>query len=145
MEKIKLDNFSNEYLGRDFPEYASLSKSACADIAQSIQEKFALANVTDGLTLVKAIDALAKPCEVASHVGENFDFNALLHACGIDAADIVYINWHRYDKIDRLKRYNLASYFYDIWYSDMDDIDVFDDSLSWILPIHHDGCIKLLR
>lgn len=145
MEKIKLDNFSNEYPGRDFPEYVSLSKSACSDIAQSIQEKFALANATDRLTLVKAIDALAKPCEVASHVGEDFDLNALLNACGINAADVVYINWHRYDKIDRLKRYDLASRFYDIWYPDVDDIDVFDDSLSWILSVRHDGYIKLLR
>ena len=145
MEKIKLDNFSNEYPGRDFPEYVSLSKSACSDIAQSIQEKFALANGTDGLTLVKAIDALARPCEVASHVGEDFDLNALLNACGIDAADVIYINWHRYDKIDRLKRCDLASHFYDIWYRDVDDIDVFDDSLSWILSVRHDGYIKLLR
>lgn len=145
MEKIKLDNFSNEYPGRDFPEYASLSKSACSDIAQSIQAKFAQANATDGLTLVKAIDALSKPCEAASHVGEDFDLSALLNACGIDAADVVYINWHRYDKIDRLKRCDLAGYFYDIWYPDVDDIDVFDDSLSWILSVRHDGYIKLLR
>ena len=145
MEKIKLDNFSNEYPGRDFPEYASLSKSACSDIAQSIQEKFALANAIDGLTLVKALDAFAKPCEAASHVGEDFDLSALLNACGIDAADVVYINWHRYDKIDRLKRCDLAGYFYDIWYPDVDDIDVFDDSLSWILSVRHDGYIKLLR
>jgi hypothetical protein len=145
MEKIKLDNFSGEYPGRGFPEYVSLSKSACSDIAQSIQNSFALTNVTDGLTLVKAIDALAKPCEVASHVGEDFDLNAFLKACGIDAADVVYINWHRYDKIDRLKRCDLASHFYDIWYPDVDDIDVFDDSLSWILSVRHDGYIKLLR
>jgi len=145
MEKIKLDNFSNEYPDRDFPEYVSLSKNACSDIAQSIQEKFALLNATDGLTLVRAIDALAKPCEVASHVGEHFDLNALLNACRIDAADVVYINWHRYDKIDKLKRCDLASYFYDIWYPDVDDIDVFDDSLNWILSVRHDGYIKLLR
>lgn len=145
MEEIKLDNFSKEHPGRGFPEYVSLSKSACSDIAQSIREKFTLANAADGLMLVKAIDALAKPCEVTSHVGEDFDLNALLNACGIDAADFVYINWHRYDKIDRLKRRDLAGHFYDIWYPDADDIDVFDDSLSWILSVRHDGYIKLLR
>lgn len=145
MEKIKIDNFSNEYPGRDFPEYVSLSKSACSAIAQAFREKFALANATDGLTLVKAINALAKPCEAVSYVGEDFDLNALLKACGIDAADVVYINWHRYDKIDRLKRCDLASHFYDIWYPDADDIDLFDDSFSWILSVRHDGYIKLLR
>jgi len=145
MEKIKIDNFSNEYPGRNFPEYMSLSKSACSAIAQSIHEKLALENVTDGLTLVKAIDALARPREVASHVGEDFDLNASLNACGISAADVVYINWHRYDKIDRLKRCDLATYFYDIWYPDVDDIDVFDDSLSWILSVRHDGYVKLLK
>lgn len=145
MEKIKHDNFSNEYPGHDFPEYMSLSKSACSVIAQSIQEKFALANVTDGLTLVKAIDTLAKPCEVIPNVGEDFKLNSLFNTYGIYAADVVFINWYRYDKIDSIKRDDFTSHFYDIWYPGVDDIDVFDDSLSWILSVNHDGYVKLLR
>jgi hypothetical protein len=35
MEKIKLDNFSNEYPWRDFPEYASLSKSEVAPFSRT--------------------------------------------------------------------------------------------------------------
>jgi len=145
MEQIKLDNFFNEYPGRQFPEYVSLSKSACTEIAQSIQKRFSLENVTDGLTLVKTIDALAKPCEVASRVGEDFGLDALLHACGIDPADVVYVNWYRYDNIDKLKCRDLDTHFFDIWYPDVDDIDVFDESLDWILSVRHDGYIKLLR
>jgi hypothetical protein len=145
MEKIKLDNFFNENPGREFPEYVSLSKIDCDEIAQSIQEKFSLKDATDGLMLVKAIDLLAKPCQSASHVGEDFDLNALLKERGIDAADVVYINWHRYDKLDKLKRSDLARHFYDIWYPDVDNIDVFDGSLDWILSMRHDGYIKLLR
>lgn len=145
MDKIKIDNFSRECAGSDFPEYVSLSKSACTELAESIQEKFALVNICDGLTLVRAVDAMAKPCEVISHVGEEFCLNELLYACGIDAADDVYINWYRYDKIDRLKRNDLDSHFFDIWYPEVDDIDVFDDSLNWILSVRHDGYLKLLR
>ena len=145
MEKIKLDNFFNEYAGRDFPEYESLSKNACSNIIQSILEKFTLTDVTDGLSMVKAIDTLGIPCEVASYVDETFNLNALLKACGIEAADFVYINWHRYDKIDRLTRNDLTRHFYDLWYPEVDDIDIFDDSINWILSIRHDGYIKMLR
>jgi hypothetical protein len=145
MEKIKLDNFEKEHHAYNFPEYVTLSKNACSVVVQSLQEKFNLTNISDGLMLVKAINSLAKPCKVLSYVGENFDIIAFLNDCGIDAADDVYINWHRYDKIDQLNRDLLARHFYDIWYPDVDDIDVFDDSLSWILSIRHDGYLKLLR
>ena len=145
MEQIKLDNFSNEHPGRQFPEYVSLSESACTEIVQSIRKRFALENATDGLRLVKAIDTLGKPCEVASHVGEDFSLDALLHACGIAPADAVYVNWYRYDNIDKLKLRDLDAHFFDIWYPDADDIDVFDESLDWILSVRHDGYIKLLR
>lgn len=145
MDKIKINNFLNEFPGREFPEYELLSKNICSDIAKSIQMKFSLSNTADGLTMVKAINALSKSCEIASHIGEEFNLNLLLNACGIDAAEVVYINWHRFDKIDRLKLNDLAVHFYDIWYADVDDIDIFDYSLNWILSIRHDGHVKLLR
>lgn len=145
MDQIKIDNFSSQHPGCSFPEWDSLSKDACLEITQLIRKKFSLANIADGLALVRAIDALAQPCEIASHVSEDFDLNALLDACGVNAAEVVYINWYRYDEIDRLKRKDLARNFDDIWYPDVDDIDVFDESLSWILSIRHDGYIRLLR
>lgn len=145
MEKVKLENFSKEYAGRAFPKYVSLSKNACTEIAQLIREKFAIANAPDGFTLVKAIDALAQPCDDRSHVGEDFDLSGLLNACGINAASVVYINWYHYDEIDKFNLRDLASHFYDIWYPGVDDVDVFDDSLDWIVSVRHDGYIKLLR
>ena len=37
------------------------------------------------------------------------------------------------------------SYFDDIWYPDADDIDVFDDTVTWILSVAHSGQNKLLK
>ncbi|WP_439590392.1 hypothetical protein [Hydrogenophaga sp.] len=145
MEKIKIENFLKDHCGNKFPEYESLSKVACSTLAQSICEKLSLPNSTDGLTLVKTIDSMARPCEAKANASENFDLNALLDSCGIDAEDAVYINWYRYDQIDRLKRNDVSNNFYDIWYPNVDSIDIFDDSLSWILLVRHDGYIKLLR
>jgi hypothetical protein len=145
MDQIKIDNFSSQHPGCSFPEWDSLSKDACLGISRSIQEKFALENIPDGLALVRAIDAMAQPCKFTSHVSEDFDLDALLDACGVDAAEVVYINWYRYDEIDRLKRKDLSDNFDEIWYPGVDDIDIFDDSLSWILSVRHNGYIKILR
>ena len=36
-------------------------------------------------------------------------------------------------------------YFDDIWYPDSDDIDIFDQTLSWILTVLHNGDVKILQ
>jgi hypothetical protein len=98
-----------------------------------------------GLKLVKAIDDLAKPCDFASPIDDSFDLNELLATCKLEASDDVYINWYRYDKIDQLKKSDLARFFTDIWYEGSDDLDIFDGTFNWMLLIRHDGYLKLLR
>lgn len=145
MDKIKIENFYAGNSGDDFPEYVSLSKNACSEITQSLRKKLVLENVTDGLALVRAIDALEHICDEVPRVNEAFRLCALLNACEISASNIVYINWYRFDNIDKLKLADLDEHFFDIWYPDVDDIDIFDDSLDWILSVRHDGCVKILR
>jgi hypothetical protein len=145
MEKIKIDNFVKEYPGCHFPEFTSLDKDNCTAIYEKISKKLGLATTSDGLALVKTIDARQKTCPTAEGIGEQFSFTSLLTTYGLKGADNVYVNWYRYDRIDKLKFSDLDKYFLDIWYPGVDDMDVFDDTLDWIISVSHDSKIKLLK
>lgn len=56
----------------------------------------------------------------------------------------VFINWYRFDDIDKMSLKDLDQYFYDIWFPATDDIDIFDDTFKWIVSIFHDGIISCI-
>ena len=60
-------------------------------------------------------------------------------------AATVYINWRHFESLDEMAFVALAKYFDDIWYAGADDIDIFDDTLSWVLSVRHDGEVRALK
>jgi hypothetical protein len=69
----------------------------------------------------------------------------LLRKLGVTSPKKVYLNWYRFDDIDQIDLADLDRYFFDIWYPDSDDLDVFDDSADWIVSIAHHGNVRLFR
>ena len=145
MDQLKINNFINEYPNCQFPEYVSLSQGECALIVGSIKDKFFIPNAYIGLSLVKFIADLAVPCKGISCAEEDFNPNLFLDVCDIKLEGYVYINWYQYDRIDKIRSFDFIKYFHDIWYYELDDIDIFNDSFNWILLIRHDGFLKMLR
>ena len=39
---------------------------------------------------------------------------------------------------------DLNKHFYDVWYPSSDDIELFDDTLDWIIFVRHYGGVQLL-
>lgn len=70
---------------------------------------------------------------------EGFSILNTLNGIIKNANDKLFVNWYRYDEIDIFKAGDLSTYFDDIWFPDVDDIDIFDNSLDWIVTIRHDG------
>lgn len=145
MDKIKVDNFLREYQGLQFPRYISLNNKECLRISQSLQISFGLKKIIDGLRLVKEFDSLAIPLNLNADTTQDFSISKLLHSLKINANSEVYVNWYRFDKIDLLNLLDLNNFFNDLWYTNLDDIDIFDNSFEWILSINHDGYIKYLH
>lgn len=85
--------------------------------------------VADGLTRVDGVNAEA----------EDFILSEAFERLGITPQSRVYVNWYRFDDVDRISLNNLSSYFTDIWYPGTDDIEIFDETCCWILSISHDG------
>jgi hypothetical protein len=145
MDKLKIDNFSKTHCEIDFPKYISLDSDSAKKIQSLIAEKLKLEDCSDGLSLVRKIDALGKLCKGIDAEDEKFSFSNAISLSGLRNPEHVYVNWYRYDDIDKLNFDDFDKYFDDLWYPGVDDIDIFDDSLTWILSVSHSGQIKVLR
>jgi len=78
-------------------------------------------------------------------MSDSFDLRRVLCSIEIVPEDHVYINWYRFDKLDRMAVDDLAQYFDDVWYPSSDDIDLFDSTLSWVLSVTDEGYIRFVK
>lgn len=145
MDQVKIDNFIRERSGRTFPEYIVLSNEECADIRSTLIKKLGLDPSTDGLALVNEIDKRSEVCEEFNCNNNDFDLKQVISSLGIIYPENIFINWYRYDNIDKMSFSDLAGSFDDIWYADVDDIDIFDKSFKWLLSFTHYGQVKILK
>ena len=72
---------------------------------------------------------------------ENFDLKALFSKLNITAPNEICINFNKFESIDILHFDDLFKFFSDIWYPSLDDIEIFDINLSFIVLVRHYGAI----
>ena len=143
MDLLKIENFRRHHPGQEFPSFRPLGREEVEKIATAIRLKSEISG-EDSLSLVRDLHGMSSALEGFNAQSEGFDFMSVTGAAGITTGARVCINWYRFDRIDCISPKDLATYFDDIWYPGSDDIDVFDDTLSWIISIDHDGRISLL-
>ncbi len=145
MEKIKIENFSREYPNRHFPSYKTLSAPDAKKIEEIIAGKLEMPPNSSPLELVKVLREKSSVIPDLHAESDNFDLKSTLLNVGISPNARVFINWYRFDQIDEISLDDLSSHFDDIWYPAADDIDLFDDSFSWIVSIGYSGEIMILK
>jgi len=146
MKDYKIKDFQTDHPGKNFPEYQHIEGDELERIQQSAFAKLALPTTSAGVSeLVKTIDSRSQIIPAVNADVDGFILSQVLENLGLAASEYVFVNWHRFDDIDRLRLQDLSDYFWDIWYPGADDIDVFPENLSWILSVAHDGYLKLLR
>ncbi|WP_397458383.1 hypothetical protein AB3464_27270 [Pseudomonas asplenii] len=74
---------------------------------------------------------------------DDFSLSECFQRLGLWPRERVFINWGRFDDIDALFTTDLAWAFSSVWYSGIDDIEIFDESLDWMVAIAHDGTVEL--
>lgn len=143
MQQIKIDNFV-EYYKRTFPPFKELSEDECKELRNRIATRLKALSAFDSLDLVRLLAEQEgrhlQPLPLDGDVG----FQEVILEGGIEPRGLVYLNWYRYDDIDQISFDELNKYFFDIWYPSSDDLDIFDESLDWILSISHNGEAKLI-
>lgn len=138
MERFKIDLFEKEH-NRRFPRYSELTKEKCLEIQSTIAIKYNISsgNLNSELELQRQYHTGA--------LSDNFELMSELMIAGINPSKYIYLNWHNFEKIDRFYLSDLNRYFYDIWFPVADDLDLFDETLDWILSIRHDGYFSFIK
>jgi hypothetical protein len=73
-----------------------------------------------------------------------FELTRVFESLSIQPKPRVFVNWYRFDQIDEMDFKELNVFFTDIWYPAADDIDIVDETLSWIVSIGHEGDVRVL-
>lgn len=145
MHDLKRKNFEEAHSGIPFPQIVTLGNEETRQLRSRIAQRLGCP-ADDGLTLVSGLAARSVLVEGANAESEGFKLLGILWTLRIRPEQpMVYVNWYRFDQIDRLTLEDLAEYFGDLWYPSSDDIDIFDDSCDWIVSVGHSGDVRLVQ
>ncbi|HYY94287.1 MAG TPA: hypothetical protein VE713_07180 [Pyrinomonadaceae bacterium] len=144
MDQIKIENFAREHPGVAFPTFRTLSAQETERIRGLLAVKLNLPSHIPSLDLVCNLSEKAVTLPKVS-AEERFNLSSLLKDLGIEARDKVLINWYRFDDVDEISLSDLSLYFDDVWYPAADAIEVFDETLKWIVSIDYSGHIGILK
>lgn len=144
MQKFKICHFKTQWPDTPFPDFHSLGRDELLALQKRLFESFGVDEDRDFLGLVKKIDSEGLILDGVNAEDRNFSLLDLLSTQRIDCEKRVYINWYRFDEVDKMELVSLSRYFDDIWYPSSDDIEIFDDSFSWMLSIRHDGAVSIV-
>jgi len=143
MDDIKIDNFRETYSSQAFPTFHVLSLIELESIQLKLREKLRLKSEVDLLGLSQELSNLGEVVTDIDARNDGFNLSEFIESLGLCSNDSIYLNWYRFDDIDEMLLTELSCYFDDIWYASVDDVDIFDDSLSWFVSIRHDGAVYI--
>jgi hypothetical protein len=143
MDEVRRRNFERSHPGVAVPRLDRLSASDAAALRERILASTGLSKGTSDLELTRRIAQESTPIAGADPRSPGFNLQGLVSALSIGVTSPAYVNWNRYDVIDRVSFVDLSRFFSDIWYPDSDDIEIFDESCAWILVVPHSGDVRL--
>ena len=135
MDQIKLENFRKEY-GFRMPIIRSLSEAERLKIRENLLHKFSLDDIDEFFK----IDKFSR-LDGFNADEENFDLKAVFGKLNIATPNEICINFNKFESIDIFRFDDLSKFFSDIWYPSLDDIEIFDLKLSFIVSVRHYGGI----
>ena len=144
MDQFKIDHFSKANPGTPFPGFNSLSLQEGSAIRAELATRLGLSNTADGLVVLTKLREKAESIPLNA---DDPDFNLVsaFAALAITHSEHVLVNWYRFDRIDRLRFSDLSKFFTDLWYPVSDDIEIFDETVTWVLMVSHGGDLGLVR
>lgn len=142
MDTFKIDLFREAHPGTSFPAFETLREDACRRIREAIAERVGVPGNADPILLLRRIGEVITPVPGGDPEAPDFNLRSTLEQAGIHAQGTIFINWYRFDQIDKMKLEDLSHYFDDIGGTSADDFEVFDETLDWIARVTHYGTVE---
>lgn len=141
MDQKILKAFKAENPDKSFPWYETLSPSNAELVRIRLLSKTRLSKETSPKDFINELYNNFfqwLPIEINAN-SENFSLEKIMSKLELFPLEDIYINWYRFDHIDKMRFKDVCVYFEDIFCYQFDDVDIFDDTLKWIFCIEHDG------
>jgi hypothetical protein len=142
MQEFKRKHFEAAHPGTPYPRVETLSEGEATALRARIAERVKC-SADDGLALVQSLAARSVLVEGIAADSDDFHLLGTLWRFRVRPQPTVFINWYRFDNVDRIDVEDLSRHFGDIWYPSSDDIDILDDTCDWILSVGHSGDVRL--
>src|SRR5262249_2726244 len=141
MDEFKRDNFAKEYPGRRFPDVEEVESSQVARIRTKLAAIVEAKSSEPSAELTCGLSKRQRLVQGVNAELTGFSLRQVFEQENLLVPERVLINWHWFERLDRVASEDLVRYFDDFWYPAADDIEIFDEDLSWILSVHHYGAI----
>ena len=145
MEAFKVENFEREHGKNSFPAYWQMKGQALHEMQRRLSSALSIDEAFSRQEICQALETKSQLVEGVNAEDNSFDLRSLLDQFGIVMSDEVCINWYHFEALDVMRASDFVRHFSDIWYPSSDDIDIFDQSVSWVLSISHYGSVKMAR
>ena len=146
MEPFKIEYFREGHPGVELPWFQTLSGPEALEISNRLTSKLGFReSPINPLQLVETVYSKSVFVEGLNAEKDGFSLASVFEKVGVSTPEFILINWYRFDRITRMKSANVIQYFDDVWYPGPDDIDLFPESLEWILLVDHAGYMNFLR
>lgn len=145
MDKIKIEDFARDHPNKKFPAYRTLDAQEAKEIRFLLAERMGVPADITPLDLVKQVTTKSTPIPHVNAEDDGFSVIGLISELGVNSKDDILINWYRYDHIDEMRLSDVSRYLDDLWYPVAEEVDLFDESLKWILSIEYSGAISILE
>jgi|ERR1700674_1944993 hypothetical protein len=144
IEDFKKKHFMEDHPGAEFPAFENVGASQRANLKEEVALRLGLSRDTDALDVVKRVHECFGVPSTYDATEASFNLKSVVADLALEIDEYVYINWDRFDHLDRIRFTDLAEHFPYIWYSSSDDIEIYDDKLRWVIVIRHDGAAALV-
>jgi hypothetical protein len=140
LDKHKLDLHIREH-GHLKLTFRTLDDGACWTLRERLASKLSLGTASASVAFTRDVLQLLQVRVAQNAEDPDFDLVTVFERHGIKPRESCYVNFHRFDRICEFLTTQLATYLDDIWYPGPDDIEIFDDTLTWMISVDHDGNI----
>ena len=144
MQAFKIDNFLQANPGSSPPKFVHLTD---AEATQLLKGLLLQAGPPMG-THEEKIRWLSERATLLADVNLERDelaLRLLFKELRISPGPGLYLQWGALRDVDRFQTEELDKYFYDVWYPVADDIEIFDDTLAWMIFVRHYGVVEIWR
>jgi hypothetical protein len=142
VEQFKIDNFIRANPGSTPPRFVAVTEAHAKELVDRLLAKAGRPSGTPA-EILQQLSAQSKRLADVDVEEDEIPLVTLFEKAGIVPMPFVYVEWGALQDLDRFKLEDLSEHLYDVWYPSADDIEIFDDTLDWIMFVRHYGGIEI--